>query len=158
MRLLIMPKQISWWIWAFTAVLLAAGLAGFRFGFIGAIVLSIIQTLVFILHSRSLRSFPIQIRVAYSLLLVICYIPAMRWLYWLPTVGTFALILFGYCLAARALSLFPWNRTEKLSLNLLRRTFLSRPVAGNMMQGLPACGSTGGVCSLEAQVAQFNKE
>ena len=31
------------------------------------------------------------------------------------------------CLMARMLSLLPWNRTEPITTDLLRRTFLSRP-------------------------------
>jgi type II secretory pathway pseudopilin PulG len=157
MKLMIMPKEITWWAWTLTAVLLAVGLVGFAAGFIAATALSVIQTVVFLFKTRSFRDFTLQIRLAYSLLLIVCAIPVMRWLYWLPAVGTSALILFGYCLTARVLSLLPWNRTEKLTLNLLRRTFLSPPVAGNMMQGLPSRGCPGGVCSLEAKVAQLNK-
>jgi hypothetical protein len=86
---MIMPKEITWWVWAFTALLLMVGVVGFSWGFIAAIVLSIIQTVVFVLKKRSLHGFGVQIRVAYSLLLIVCYIPGMRWLYWLPMVGTF---------------------------------------------------------------------
>jgi len=32
----------------------------------------------------------------------------------------------------------PWNRREPLSTELVRRTFLSPPVKGSVMQGLPA--------------------
>jgi hypothetical protein len=63
------------------------------------------------------------------------------------------LLLFGYCLMARVLSLRPWNRTERLCLNLLRRTFLTAPVVGRADHGLPACDRAGGVCELEARVA-----
>ncbi|MHC4498123.1 MAG: hypothetical protein ACYS21_03310 [Planctomycetota bacterium] len=156
MKLMIMPKEITWWVWAITAVLLAVGLVGFSVGFMAATVLSAIQAIVFVFKRRSLRDFAVQTRVGYSLLLVVCYIPVMRSLYWLPAIGTFALILFGYCLTARVLSLLPWNRTEKLSRNLLRRTFLSAPVVGNMMQGLPSRGCPGGVCSLEASAGQLD--
>jgi len=44
-------------------------------------------------------------------------------------VGTFALVLFGYCLMARILSLLPGNRTEPVSLDLILRTFLTPPDA-----------------------------
>jgi hypothetical protein len=37
------------------------------------------------------------------------------------------LVIFGYCLMARMLSLLPWNRTEPITADLVRRTFLSRP-------------------------------
>jgi hypothetical protein len=97
----------------------------------------------------------VQIRIAYSLLLIACYLPVMRWLYWLPIIGTFALILFGYCFAARVLSLMPWNRREKLSLDLLGRTFLTPHVAGSMMQGLPSGDCPGRDCSREGRVARL---
>lgn len=154
-KLMLMPREITWWVWAFTAVFLAVGVLGLSVGFIAAVVLSIGQTLIFISKARSFRDFPVQIRVAYSLLLVVCYLPAMRWLYWLPTIGTFALILFGYCFAARVLSLMPWNRKEKLSLGLLGRTFLTPPVTGNIMQGLPAGDCPGSDCSHEGRVARL---
>lgn len=157
MKLMIMPKEPSWWIWAIMVGLLAVGLAGQPLGFVGAITLSIAQTVYFFAHERSPRPFPVQIRIGYTLLLIACYLPALRWLYWLPAIGTSAMIFFGYCLMARVLSLFPWNRTEPVTMDLLRRTFLSPPVVGNVRQGMPVCGCPGGVCSLEARVAQFNK-
>ena len=120
MKLMMMPKEIAWWVWAVTAALLAVGVLGFSAGFVAAIVLSVAQTVIFGLRTRSLRDFPVQIRIAYSLLLIACYLPAMRWLYWLPTVGTFALILFGYCFAARVLSLAPWNRKETICRRISR--------------------------------------
>lgn len=49
-------------------------------------------------------------------------------------------LLFGYCTMARLVSLFPWNRSEPFSLNLVRRTFFSAPVRGNILQGLPPVG------------------
>jgi len=155
MKLMIMPKEIMWWVWALIAGFLAVGVLGFDAGYIAAIVLSIAQTVIFVFKARSLRDFPVQIRIAYSLLLVVCYLPAMRWLYWLPTIGTFALILFGYCLASRVLSLKPWNRKEKLSLGLLSRTFLTPPVVGSIMQGLPSGDCPGSDCSREGRVARL---
>lgn len=151
MKLMSMPKEITWWVWTLTAVLLAVCLVGFSVGFMAAIALSAMQAIVFVFKRRSLRDFADR-----SVSATRCYIPAMRWLYWLPAIGTFALILFGYCLTARVRSLLPWNRTEKLSRNLLRRTFLSAPVVGNMTRGLPSGGYPGGVCSLEARAAQLN--
>jgi hypothetical protein len=38
---------------------------------------------------------------------------------------------------ARVVSLLPWNRNEAFSFGLLKRTFLSAPVRGNILQGLP---------------------
>jgi hypothetical protein len=92
----------------------------------------------------------VQIRLAYTLLLVMCFIPPLRWLYWLPTLGTVALLAFGYCLMARTLSLLPWNRDERMTLDLVRRTFLNAPAVTTQ-----SCGSDGGVCELEARVARL---
>lgn len=41
------------------------------------------------------------------------------------------------CAMARRVSLLPWNRSEPFSLGLVKRTFLSAPVRGNLLQGLP---------------------
>jgi hypothetical protein len=40
---------------------------------------------------------------------------------------TLALVIFGYCPMARLLSLLPWNPYEPITMDLLRRTFRSRP-------------------------------
>ena len=65
----------------------------------------------------------------------------LQWLYWIPIVGTWAQIIFGYCAMARLVSLFPWNLQEPFSWRLLWRTFFSAPVRGNIQQGLPPVGS-----------------
>jgi hypothetical protein len=61
-----------------------------------------------------------------------------------------ALLAFGYCLMARTLSLLPWNRDERMTLDLVRRTFLNAPAVTTQ-----SCGSDGGVCELEARVARL---
>jgi hypothetical protein len=52
----------------------------------------------------------------------------------------------------RTLSLLPWNRIEPLSLDLLRRTFLSVPVVSRGVAPR-ACGAEAGVCELESRAA-----
>ena len=152
MRLLLMPGEASWWIWLATASLLAAGLAGAEIAFVGAILLSAAQTGSQLRQHESLRSYPVQIRAAYTALLIVCWMPFLRWLYWLPCVGTFALILFGYCLLARVLALMPWNRTAAITPALLWKTFFTPPMMGNAAHGLPAAACPGGLCELEACV------
>jgi hypothetical protein len=51
-------------------------------------------------------------------------------------VGTWAMVLVGYCPLARALSLLPWNRRQPLSADLVRRTFLSPPVRGSIVEAM----------------------
>ena len=148
-----MPQYPTWWVWLVTVSLLAVGIALHPAGFLAAILLSILQSLYFLWRLRSFGHYAVQIRLAYTALLLVCFIPVMRWLYWLPTLGTFALIMFGYCLMARVLSLMPWNRSEPMSVALVGRTLFTPPVVGNVAHGLPETGCLGGVCESEAQVA-----
>lgn len=117
----------TWWAWTLTATLLAIGLRGYPSAFLAGMVLTILQLIAMLVREKNLSAFPVQLRTAYLMLLAICFIPQMRWLYWLPTVGTFAMVIFGYCLLGRMLSLLPWNRRQPFTAQLLRDTFISRP-------------------------------
>jgi hypothetical protein len=135
---MILYRDFSWWYWAATDVLLFLGLAGHFDAFYLAIALSAVQIVHFRWRTGAFDAFPTQVRVAYAGLLLLALLPPLRWLYWIPAIGTAAQVLFGYCTLARLLSLMPWNRGEPLSWRLVWRTFASRPVKGNVMQGLPA--------------------
>lgn len=137
---MLMYREVSWWYWAVTTVLLFLGLAGDDRWFAVAIALSAFQVAHFRLREGNMAAFPVQVRLAYTAMLVLFLWPPVSLLYWIPAVGTLAQVLFGYCTLARCLSLLPWNRSEPFSLALLRRTFLSRPVKGSVLQGLPALG------------------
>ena len=130
-------KELSWWYWLITACLLTAGLAGYQQGFWLAIGFTLFQLIHFAVTGRNIRSFPVQVRFWYLVFLLISLPGPMQILFWLPTIGTWAQIITGYCMMARLVSLLPWNRHEPLSANFLKRTFLSRPVRGNILQGLP---------------------
>jgi hypothetical protein len=151
MKIYLMPREPTWWVWLATVLLLIAGLAGHTAGFVAAITLSLAQAAFFLWKHFSLTSYPVQIRVAYTALLILCFAPAMRWLYWLPSLGTLALLFFGYCPMARMLSLMPWNRREPLTARLLARTFFTPPVMGRADHGLSSRGCR---CELEAQAGQ----
>ena len=69
------------------------------------------------------------------MLLIVALPEPLQLIYWIPTIGTWAQIIFGYCAMARCVSLFPWNLSEPFSFALLKKTFLSRPVKGNIQQG-----------------------
>lgn len=129
-------KDIGWWYWLVTAFLLTAGLAGYSWGFTLAIGLTVVHLAHYIIRERSITAFSVQVRFWYLLLLVASYLDPLQLLFWVPTIGTWARELFGYCTMARCVSLLPWNRSEAFSLSLLKRAFLSRPVRGNIMQGL----------------------
>lgn len=148
MKLRLMPKEASWWVWMSIVVLLGFGLAGRQELFLAAGAMSAASAGFHLWKHRSLAPYAVQIRLAYTALLFVCFAPALRWLYWLPAIGTVALLVFGYCLMARVLSLLPWNRIESVTPDLLRRTFLTPPQPGNPAHGLPGC-----VCDREARVA-----
>lgn len=135
---MILYREISWWYWAVTAALLIIGLAGRFEAFYLATALSAIQIVHFRLREGSFAAFPVQVRVAYTAMLALALWEPMNWLFWVPAIGTPAQVLFGYCTLARCLSLMPWNRREAMSVGLVSRTFLSRPVRGSVLQGLPA--------------------
>ncbi|MEX0654354.1 MAG: hypothetical protein WD534_11395 [Phycisphaeraceae bacterium] len=143
----------TWWAWAVTDLLLFVGLAGYSPAFLGAMLITAGQGAVLLGRDRSVRAFSVQLRAAYLLLLIVCYLPGVRWLYWLPALGTLALVVFGYCLLARLLSLLPWNSREPYTLDRLRRTFLSAPDLGRVSSHSAAAGCAGGLCTLEAQIA-----
>jgi hypothetical protein len=128
-------RSIAWWYWLITVGLLMAGIAGWTVGFTLAIGLTVVQMIHFALRNRSLRSFPVQVRFGYLLLLLLALPHHLQWIYWIPMIGTWAQVLFGYCAMARMVSLLPWNRTGKFSFSLLKQTFLSVPVRGNILQG-----------------------
>lgn len=129
------PRDTGWWYWLVTVCLLSAGIAGWSPGFTLAIGLTGVQLLHYIAREKDVSAFPVQVRIGYLLLLLLAWPEPLRWIYWIPTIGTWAQVVFGYCTMARLVSLLPWNRREPLSLALIQRTFLSRPVRGNVLQG-----------------------
>lgn len=135
---MIMYREPSWWFWAVTSLFLIVGLAGRFEAFYAATLLSVFQIVYFRLREKSFGAFPVQVRIAYTGILLIALWGPMQWLFWVPAVGTVAQVLFGYCTLARCLSLMTWNRRAPLSWRLVWHTFATRPVKGNIMQGLPA--------------------
>lgn len=128
-------RALSWWYWLVIVAFLTAGVTGWVTGFLFAIGLAAFQLIHFAIREGSISSFPIQVRFGYLLVLVLFLVlpPNLQWLYWLPVIGTWTTVLFGYCPMARIVSLLPWNRKEPFSLDLLKRTFLSAPVRGSIL-------------------------
>ena len=154
MKLILMPKELSWWLWTIITLLQFAGLAGHPAAFVAAVLLSAIQTAYYYQKLRSWPHYAVQVRLAYTLLMLAGFPPFMRWLYWLPAFGTLAQVTVGYRLMSRTLSVMPWNRKEPLSFNLLRRAFLTPPVAGRMHEPITDTSCPGGVCLIEARAAE----
>lgn len=136
--LMIEYKDVGWWYWLVTAGLLTFGVSGNQIGFALAIGLTIIQLIHFVFRERNIIAFPIQVRFWYLMLLLVAWLEPLQWIYWVPAIGTWAQVIFGYCTMARCVSLLPWNRSGQLSLDLLAKTFLSRPVLGSIKQGFEA--------------------
>ena len=131
-------KDFAWWYWLLTVILLTYGVLGNPVGFVLAIGLTLFQLVHFVIRKRSISAFPVQVRFWYLVLLVIAYPEPLQPIYWVPTIGTWAQITFGYCTMARLVSLLPWNRSEAFSFALLKKTFLARPVRGNILHGFSA--------------------
>ena len=147
----------TWWAWIITTFLLLAGLSGHSLAFIGAMVMTSVQGLILLARDRSLAAFSVQVRAAYLLLMLISYPPPMRWFYWLLMAGTFALVVFGYCVLARILSLLPWNSDEPHTLARWRRIFFSAPDLNRVATNPAVSGCAGGLCTIEAQVAPASR-
>lgn len=134
------PGSLIWRYWVLTVVLLYVGVGGYEPAFLAAIALSCVQVVHFQMREGSVAAFPVQVRIGFLLWLVIAQVPSLQWLYWVPVLGTTASVLFDYCPLARALSLAPWNRREPLSRALIKRTVLSAPVHGSILD-LPTVAS-----------------
>lgn len=150
-------SDYTWWIWLCLAGCLLAGLLVDPTYFFLAILISTIQALVFFAREENSSAFPAQLRIAYVLLLVVLYLPPLRFLYWIPAIGTLILCFTGYCLLARCLSLLPWNRTSPLTVQEVLRTFSAPPNLDVTLGGQPASECPGGVCSLEVQIGKTAK-
>ena len=131
-------SKLVWWYWTLTTGLLVGFLAGFEQCLQAVIALNIVQVVHFIIREKSISAFPVQVRITYLGMLFAAQAPYMYWIFWWLVIGTSAMITFGYCFLARLSSLLPWNRSESISSELLKRTFFSAPQKGNIMQGLPA--------------------
>jgi len=129
-------NNIAWWYWAATTLLLTGVVAGNNESLHAVIILNAVQVIHFILREKSLTAFPVQVRIAYFGLLFLAQAPWMFWIFWWQLIGTAAMVLFDYCFLARCMSLMPWNKTEDYSMELVKRTFVSAPVKGNVLQGL----------------------
>ena len=120
--------------WTVICVLLMAGLAGLNGAFWFAAAVSLAQLVHYRLGKGSFAAFPVQVRLVYAavLLLDLLWQP-MAWHLWMMAFSTLVLVLFDWCLLSRIMALMPWNRREALSWHLLRRTFVSGPVKGSVL-------------------------
>lgn len=123
-----------WIYWLITDALLILDVFGWPYGLTAAAILTAVQTGHFWIDTGRLSSFPVQVRIAYLLLLIIAFWPPMNWLIYPIILGTTAMVLFDYCFLARFMSLMPWNLNQPYSLNKVYKTFFSKPVAGSIQK------------------------
>jgi hypothetical protein len=125
MKLAINPASREWWYWALTLICMIIGLATnymegeqmtqiSAFGFYGVIIISMIQTIEYIL-TKGVIAFPSQVREVYTTFVIIALFDPTRIFYWLLLVGTIMVTLVGRCIIARVLVMMPWNKGGQLS-------------------------------------------
>ena len=124
-------RSVKWVLWFVTWVALLVGLFDRR-GYDFVVLFSVAHAVLFLALFRfQLVAFPVQVRVAYVLWVVIgTYVPYGIVLMYITTVGLIGNLFLSYCPLARMLYLLPWNRDEAFSLGLVGRVFLSPPVKG----------------------------
>jgi hypothetical protein len=129
-----MRRDLSWWYWAATATLLVAGIAGWPNAYLLATALGVVQIIHFRVRERRFTAFPVQVRLAYTCILILGAWTPLNVLHWLLSAGTLAQVFIGYCLLARCLSLIPGNRGAPLTWTLVWRTLTAPPVKGSIIQ------------------------
>lgn len=106
-------RDLTWWYWLMTAVLLSGGVYGWPWGVPFAIALCGIQVMHFGWRTGSIAAFPVQVRIIYLLLLAAGLWAPFQWIHPIQVVGTSARVLFGYCLlreVCRSHRGTAWNR------------------------------------------------
>lgn len=125
-------KNKVWIYWAITDILLIMAVTEWPKAYTVAIGLTLFQIGHFYRDTPQLMSFPVQVRVAYLLLLIVALWSPLSWVVYPVILGTTAMVLFDYCFLARFMSLMPWNHQQPFSFNLIFKTFFSKPVAGSV--------------------------
>jgi len=126
-------QVLVWALWFLTWILLLLGCTDAdRRAWNAVVAVSAVHALAFLaLFRGAYAAFPVQVRIAYFLWVLIgTYMLPL--LMYESTVGLFTNLFFGYCPLARLVSLCSWNRwdkEERMSWNLVWRTFVSKPSA-----------------------------
>ena len=137
----------SWWQWAATVALLALHLSGQDYCLIFAMALNLVMAIYYVARIGSIKPYPVQIRLAYAVLLLLGMVPEMTWIHVVQLIGTAAMVAVGYCPLARMLNLLPWNRHESLSWRLVEHSFMRDPCRGGLVGW--SSSTTGACCSLQ---------
>jgi hypothetical protein len=117
------------WLWLVTGCALVAYLAGWRAGVLVAAALTAARGLHQVLRARTAGTMPLQVRALALTVMVLGSQPGWHALLFMQLVGITIRVVFDYCLAARMLSLLPWNRERPLTGAFVRAAFLTPPRA-----------------------------
>ena len=120
-------KNTDWQLLLLCACGMTGGLAGWEAGFLLALASAAILFFTSFLKHGYLMAFQVQVHMTYFAILLAASPEPVNGLYWLPTLGTWAYLLFDYCLLARLLSLLPYNSSKPFTLRHVRDTFIARP-------------------------------
>jgi nitrate reductase NapE component len=137
-------RSLKWWYWLAAALALSAALAGWPAGLPLVFTLVGAQAAHFLLRERRPSAFFVQVPVAFLALLAIGLWGPLGFIHWMQLAGTWVRLVFDYCPLARIMSLMPWNLREPLSVRLVKRTFLARPVTGSILGQIPVQTAAGG--------------
>ena len=123
--------------WQGCALTLGAEALGLPWAARLAVVICAMQMAHALALHRHFLSLPVQVRVAFFLLLVVGNAgPALPWLHALQFAGVNLLLVSENCVLARLLTLLPWNRSVPLSPSLVRAVFMLPPAPGSVAERL----------------------
>jgi len=126
-------RSLKWWYWFAAGCALGLALAGWPHGLPLAMATVGVQIGHFLLRERRIAAFPVQVPTLFLAVLALGTWEPLGFIHWVQLVGTWVRLVFDYCLAARVMSLAPWNRRVGLSWPLVRRTFLAPPARGSFV-------------------------
>ena len=131
-------KEKDWWFWFVTDCLLFNHLAEWPVDIFLSIApvigFTAVHAVYYMARDKRIASFPLQVRLAYILLLIMGSWRPLEFIHWIQLFGTTALLVYDYCLLARIMTLMPWNRNRPFSIELAWNTFITKPVAGSFLQ------------------------
>jgi hypothetical protein len=123
--------------WLATALALAAHLGGWGLGLPAALAVTAAHALHFAWRGRSVRTLPVQVRLAYLCMLAIGAWAPLSWLHVLLLAGVSLLLAIDYCALARLLLLAPWNRPVPLSAAYVHWLLVAPPTPGSIVDRIP---------------------
>jgi hypothetical protein len=133
-------RRLSFGSWLASTAFLLLALAGWEPGAMLSISLAVGHAVLLgaVLGRRA--SVAIQLRLLFSLVVLVGAAVPFQLLWWLPITGATVRLAFDYCLGGRLLMLMPWNRSAPLSWAFLRGLFAPAKGWARLFDGLGPSG------------------